>query len=261
MNRVPAHNIRRLALSLFALILTAVALPSAAGDQPLPLPEPAGAPNPGPIIIIPLWPTALMPASNETLDVNGNLQWTNIDADKYVLKFKNLRTGEVRKSVKPGICGDYCWTSEATIGLRTTYRDGDMFTWQVIAKFDGGGKFPSAKVKAFFNEVDTPVLEAPSNKTTIYAEDYFSFNWSDSNLVARFVLTIKDTSSGKTVMKVQRDRATFCFMSCSFSFSDAEKLLFIDGRSYEWHIQAISIGGEKAKSAKHTFTWRISYSY
>jgi hypothetical protein len=255
MNRKPFTNLRRLAATICALVLMAVALPAAASDQPLPLPEPANQTRDIIVIIIPLTPEPISPVSQQEFNVNGSFQWENTGALKYTLKFKNLRTGEVIRQTTPGICSEYCWMSEASAGLRTSYRDGDVFTWQVIAKMENGTKVNSSKAKAVFNEVDKATLINPAKDAAVTSGYGFAFRWSDSPLAAKFTIIVRDAETGTVALKASGERLDWCELVCVFApYGERRAALEFD-RTYTWLIKTVGMTGEKAKSATSTFKW------
>lgn len=251
MTRKPFANIRHLAAMICALVLMAVALPAAASDQPLPVPQPAS----DVIVIIPLYPEPVSPIAEAELNVNGSFQWTNVGALKYTIKFKNLRTGLVISHTTPGICSEYCWLSEASVGLRTTYRDGDVFTWQVVAKMEGGLKFKSSKAKAIFNEVDQATLINPAKDGIVTSSYGFAFRWSDSPLAAKFTIIVRDAETGDVAFKASGERLDWCELVCSVGLYSQERSTLEYDHSYTWLIKTVGMTGEKAKSAKSMFKW------
>lgn len=251
MNRQPFAKLRRIAAAIGLLTMMAVALPAAASDQPLPVPQPAS----DIIVIIPLYPEPVSPTVKAEINVNGSFQWTNVGALKYTIKFKNMRTGLVISHTTPGICSEYCWLSEASVGLRTTYRDGDVFTWQVVAKMEGGLKFKSSKAKATFNEVDTAALINPAKDGIVTSGYGFAFRWSDSPLAAKYTIIVRDAETGTVAFKASGERLDWCELVCSVGlYSEARSTLEYD-RSYTWMIKTVGMTGEKAKSAPSMFKW------
>jgi hypothetical protein len=257
MNRKPFASLHRAAAMICACVLMAVALPAAASDQPLPLPEPASQTRDIIVIIIPLTPEPISPVSQQEFNVNGSFQWTNIGASSYVLKFKNLRTGEIIRQTTPGICSQYCWMSEASAGLRTTYRDGDVFTWQVVAKMEDGTKVNSSKAKAIFNEVDKANLMSPAKDSAINWGGAFAFSWTDSPLAKEFTLIVRDAETRTVAIKVSGERLNWCSANCTYAptFDQLSALQF--GRDYDWQVKTVGMTGEKAKSAVSRFTWLV----
>lgn len=255
MNRKPFANLCRIAAVICALAVMAVALPAAASDQPLPLPQPADQTDDIIVIIIPLTPEPISPVSDQEFNVNGSFQWTNTGSDKYVVKFKNLRTGEIIRHTTPGICSQYCWMSEASVSLRTTYRDGDAFTWQVVAKMENGTKVKSSKATAIFNEVDQANLTTPAKDSFIYSRLYFAFSWTDSPLANKYTLIVRDTETGTVAIKASGERLNWCGANCTFK-PTADQLTGLEfGRDYQWQVKTVGMTGEKAKSVISTFRW------
>jgi hypothetical protein len=255
MNRQSFTPLRRAAATICALAMMAVALPTAASDQPLPLPEPAGKQEDLIIIIVPLTPEPIAPVNDQEFNVNGSLQWTNFGAVKYVLKFRNLRTGEIIRHVTPGICSQYCWLSEASVGLRTTYRDGDIFTWQVIAKMETGLKVKSSKAKAIFNEVDQASLISPGKDSTINSGAYFAFSWTDSPLAKKYTLIVREAETGTIVIKASGERLNRCSANCTYAPSLEQRAALEWSHTYNWQVKTVGMTGEKAKSAVNAFKW------
>lgn len=257
MNRQLFVSLHRAAAVICALVLMAIALPASASDQPLPLPEPASQTRDIIIIIVPLTPEPISPVSQQEFNVNGSFQWANVGALKYTLKFKNLRTGEIIRQATPGICSQYCWMSEASAGLRTTYRDGDVFTWQVIAKMENGTKVNSSKAKAIFNEVDKANLMSPAKDSAINWAGGFAFSWTDSPLAKEFTLIVRNAETGTVAIKASGERLDWCSANCTYApaFDQLAALQF--GQDYEWQVKTVGMTGEKAKSAVSTFKWLV----
>lgn len=257
MNRQPFASFRRIAAALCALMLMTVVLPAAASDQPLPLPEPANPSNDIIVIIIPLTPEPISPVNEQEFNVNGSFQWVNTGALKYTLKFKNLRTGEIIRQTTPGICSQYCWMSEASASLRTSYRDGDAFTWQVVAKMENGTKVKSSKAKAIFNEVDKANLMSPAKDSAINWGGGFAFSWTDSPLAKEFTLIVRNAETGTVTIKASGERLDWCSANCTYApaFDQLAALQF--GQNYDWQVKTVGMTGEKAKSAVSRFTWLV----
>ena len=255
MNRKPFTTIRQIAATICMFALMAVALPAAASDQPLPVPEPANGTR-DLIIIIPLTPEPLIPVNNQEFSANGSLKWTNVSASSYVLKFRNLRTGEVISKAVPGICSEFCWASEGSIGLRTTFRDGDAFTWQVVAKMGPGYKVKSGKAAAIFNEVDKATLLSPANNSETDPLGSFSFTWSDSPLAKEYTLIVRDAETGVIAFQTSGERLEWCGQVCSYAPVFEERATLQNGRLYKWQVKTLGMTNEKAKSAVSTFTWK-----
>lgn len=254
MDRTFFASIRQIAAMICTLALMAVALPSAASDQPLPPPSPAGQTS-DLIILVPLFPEPISPVAEAPFNVNGSFQWTNTSSDKYVVKFKNLRTGEVIRHKTPGICSQYCWLSEASVGLRTTYRDGDVFTWQVVAKMENGSKVKSSKATAVFNEVDQANLNGPAKDTVVNSGYGFAFSWTDSPLAKKYTLIVRDVETGTVALKVSGERLDWCELVCTFAPDAEQRGVFSHDHQYKWRVKTVGMTGEKAKSASSTFKW------
>lgn len=254
MPRKPFANLRRIAAAICTFALMAVALPAAASNQPLPVPPPAN-PSNDVIVIIPFYPEPVSPIAKKEFNVNGSFQWANASAQHYTIKFKNLRSGKVIRHTTPGICSEYCWLSEASVGLRTTYRDGDIFTWQVIAKMENGTTVKSSKAKAIFNEVDAAALLGPANNNETDPLGSFSFSWSDSTLAKEFTLIVRDAETGAVVIKAKGERFDWCSLVCTYMPDYQQRAILQDERLYKWQIKTLGMTNEKAKSAVHNFTW------
>jgi hypothetical protein len=251
MSRTILQNARdnRLLALLLLIVMAATGLrPHAQDTQPLP--QPFEASTSARAVVI-----AWQPNSVTALETDGSFVWTNVFADKYVVKIKRVSTGQVIK-YKPLLgllsCGGNC-TFDAPAGLFDAVNDGDEIKWRAIAKFtDGSPKLKSAMTSAIVNEIDAPNLIAPVNGSDDMEEGN-PFAWSAVQGGFSYILRINDASDGSQVFKQTYSAATVCTPVCLVT-SFAIWPNFSGLHTYDWSVTAVSAAGEKDKSDTHSFT-------
>jgi hypothetical protein len=195
----------------------------------------------------------ISPAEGATVRYDDSFVWSHGGADKYILKFTIVETGQKLKHAINGTsCGiDECSISMYKTPLFNTVHDGQTVKWRVVAKY-GTEKIKSVVRTLTADMVNAP-MTSPVNGAVIGSGD--ELTWTNHPVNQSYTLIIKHVASGETVIK-ESMLAGECLWLCSIdphSLADLQ-----DGAQYKWFVKATGFNGDKAKSAKHTFTTPFS---
>lgn len=236
------HWIRR-TFTLSALIVT-TAIGYTATAQPLPPPKPPAAALAIPIVLLDPW-------DGENADRGDMLIWQmEPEPDKFVIKFK-LANGQKTKYVVPmDQCAPTgtCSVKLADTGILDNARDGDPIKWRVIA-VHGGEKVKSENRTFIANTVSVPNLINAINGDQLQHDE--ELVWYNAQSNAEYTLIVRDMANGENVIK-RTLSADVCNEVCTYNPFSTDMLR--QQTSYIWFVKAKGYTGEKAKSAKQTFT-------
>ena len=242
------HWIRR-TFTLSALIAT-MAVSFAASAQPLPLPQPPAAGLTSVIEVI-------LPESGAEATYYSSFVWgSELPQDSYVLRFKFADGTTAKYSVPMEACAPdgTCAVELADTGVLNTVSDNDVITWRVIAKH-GDEKTKSAKATFIANTVSTPELINAVGGVQLSADEELS--WTANAANERYILIIREAETGALALK-RNIAAEFCELGvCVYDPIPG----LAQQTDYIWFVKAKGYTGDKAKSAKQTFTtgsWAVA---
>jgi hypothetical protein len=202
----------------------------------------------------PAAPTAVSPNTTDTLVAGRMFLWTNVGAEKYVLKIKivdNGKTHKLRLNAAAITCEINCrWVAEANDPLFELTRSGQTVKWKVIAKFSGGDVSRSANQTTYVDEVREPVLNAVGYGVELKPAD--NFNWLHYAVNTTYAMVVVDTDTNAVVYNGVV-MAGSCDTTCTYSAGLIWGSLSA-GQTYEWYVRAYGATGEMAKSQKRIFT-------
>jgi hypothetical protein len=189
------------------------------------------------------------PNDGETVVFNDEFTWTNTAADKYVLKFTILETGQ---KLKHTVMGASCGINECGVTLHETplfnaVKDNQLVKWRVVARY-GAEKMKSIVRTVTVDMVVAPTI-APESGAVMGHDDVLG--WTLSPVNQSFTLVIRRVSTGETVIK-ETYLAGDCIWFCQINPHTLAELQ--PGVQYKWFVKATGFNGTKVKSAKHTFT-------
>lgn len=229
--------------------LSAVALTGAAvSADPLPVPDAPTAAVKGPMEAIPITSLA-SPTDGGTLTQMDHLSWTNIGADRYVVKMRVVETGQrIKKQIMPDACNVlYCIYMPSKTDFYPLVKDGQTIKWKVTSKFTADGtpyRSTSAARTFTVDEISAPVLYTPASGETIIS----GLTWEvDSDTAKYQVLFVKNMATGE-VVKYKRDTNGGCSYPCSIYPNNLAA-----GTKYKWWVKAKGYTGEHQISEKRVF--------
>ena len=193
------------------------------------------------------------PSDGDTVAYDTDFIWSNSGADKYILKFTIVETGEKLKYTMLGeSCGfEACAVSLYKTPLFNAVKDGQIVNWRVIAK-NGTDKVKSVVRTLTADMVNAPTT-SPVNGAVIEAGD--TLTWTNHPVNQSYTLVVKHVATGEAVIK-ETVLAGECIWLCTIEPHTLVDLQ--DGAQYKWFVKATGFNGNKAKSAKHTFTTPFS---
>lgn len=189
------------------------------------------------------------PAEGQTVRYNDTFTWTPNGASKYIVKFKIVQTGQnLSYTFKGTSCGiDECAVTLHNTPLFNAVKDGQTVKWRVIAK-SGTQKVKSVLRTVTVDTVNAPVT-SPVNGSIIGNGDQLT--WTNHPANKSYTLIVKHVASGTTVIN-ETMLAGECVLLCTVEPHEAANLQA--GQEYKWFVKAKGFNGNKAKSAKKTFT-------
>jgi hypothetical protein len=121
----------------------------------------------------------------------------------------------------------------------------------------GGTTLKSVTFRATIDEVDPSSLLSPADGASVQLASLASLSWAAGNGINNsFRVIVKDIASGDVVI----DRTLVRLYDCpeaiciaGITAPDTPSALH-SGKTYRWWVVYASLSGEKAKSAKWTFT-------
>jgi hypothetical protein len=136
-----------------------------------------------------------------------------------------------------------------------TAKDGDAIKWRVVAKH-GDETTKSAAMTFIANTVDAPELINPANGGQLDVDEDLS--WTNSPANAKYTLIVRDGETGETVIK-RNIPAGSCAAVCIYD--PFVGYILAQQTEYLWFVKARGFNGDKAKSAKQSFTtgsWAVA---
>jgi hypothetical protein len=145
-------------------------------------------------------------------------------------------------------CGADCVVPFYESTLHSAVRDGQTVKWHVTAVY-GTQKVKSPLRTLTADTVNAPTALAPINGTVLASGELVNWNHSPAN--RSYTLIVKHVASGTTVIK-ESLLSGECVIYCG---KDPYELADLQGGAeYKWFVKATGFNGNKAKSAKYTFT-------
>jgi hypothetical protein len=232
-------------IALFALTVAALAGAVAHAQSPLPLPDEGRGPSFQ--LILPIL----------ELRIDDQFVWPQMNAATYVIKAKSIETGAKYKwtMAQNEVCGDeYCFyhidSNWVTMGeFFDLVKNGDTVKVTIVGKHADGSKSKSMPVELEIVEAEAASLIFPLDDALLASPQ--SFTWADVELPSSDTLIVKDSATGKTVVKLPA--AAVCPGDvCSANPFTGGGLL--PGNSYVWFVKTTGATDESVKSEKRTFT-------
>lgn len=191
----------------------------------------------------------ISPGDGETVAYDDAFTWSHGGADKYILKFTIVETGQ---NLKHKISGASCGLDECSVTLYKTalfnaVKDGQFVKWRVIAKY-GTQKVKSVVRTVAADMVNAPVT-TPVNGAIVGNGDALS--WTNHPVNQSYTVIVKHVASGEVVIK-ETMLAGECIWLCAIEPHALAELQ--SGAQYKWFVRAKGFNGNKAKSTKHTFS-------
>jgi hypothetical protein len=191
----------------------------------------------------------ISPGDGETVAYDDAFTWSHGGADKYTLKFTIVETGQnLKYKINGASCGiDECGVTLYKTPLFNAVKDGQFVKWRVIAKY-GTQKVKSVVRTLTADMVNAPVT-TPVNGAVIGNGDALS--WTNHPVNQSYTVIVRHVASGDVVIK-ETMLAGECIWLCSINPHALAELQ--SGAQFKWFVRAKGFNGNKAKSAKQTFT-------
>jgi hypothetical protein len=192
----------------------------------------------------------ISPGDGATIAYDDAFTWSHGGADVYILKFTIMETGEKLKSI---IDGDSCGIDECSVTMHHTalfnaVKDGQFVKWRVVAKYG------TQKVKSVVRTLTADMVNAPVTSPTSGAliEAGEQLIWTNHPVNQSYTVIVRHVPSNTVVIKESMLAGECVLNLCAIEPHALAELQ--NGAQYKWFVKATGFNGEKAKSAKHTFT-------